>query len=96
MSSFLGSCSAATWTRRVSVPMIWILAPLMPRLSMAVCACDTDTPGALPSTETPPSKSMPRFRPRVNNDRRLMTISTAESVRPRFHHRAKSISFSPR
>ena len=77
--------------------MVWILVPEPASMPSAAWAWSTDTPGAaLTCHETPPTKSMPRLRPRVKKDPMLMRISTADTTRARRHHLGKSMSFWPR
>ena len=56
----------------MSEPTIWILAWPSPTEPSASRASLTDTPGAETSHDVPPSKSMPRLRPRVNSETMLM------------------------
>ena len=81
---------------RMSWPMVWILVADPASAPSAALAWSTDTPGAATCHETPPTKSMPRLRPRVKKDPTLMIISTADTIRARRHHLGKLMSFWPR
>ncbi len=81
---------------RMSWPIVWILVAEPASAPSAALAWSTDTPGAATCHDTPPTKSMPRFRPRAKNDPMLMSIRTADTTRARRHHLGKPMSFWPR
>ena len=74
---------------RIESPIVWILVPDPTITPSSLRACSTETPGALTCHDTPPTKSMPRLRPRVASDSTLTKMSTPENTRARFHHFGK-------
>ena len=67
----------------------------MPLASSTLRALSTVCPLAWNSQATPPSKSMPRFRPWKISEMALTTMSTAEMVKPMRRLPTKSKFVSP-
>ena len=75
----------------------WIFsAALAPKGANASLACSSVNVVEGISQMDPPSKSMLRLRPRVNNDAREMITSTVETMPTRHQSRGKLKSFVPR
>jgi hypothetical protein len=85
-----------TWMRIRSPPApdsVWILASplLMPSASSTLFTASTVTPLRAGSSQaTPPSKSIPRLRPRVDSDKIDSRITTPEMMKPMRRRPTKS------
>ncbi len=66
---------------------VWMRESSEPMLAITSRASATEIPGAMTSKVVPPSKSMPRFRPRTPNEPMLSTIATSDTVTALRHQR---------
>ena len=94
-SSALSGSASTRNSRPSSLSSSVIVAPARPNWSTASRASPTEASPAGASHTTPPSKSMPRLRPRVANDTRLMATATSEIANHRRRRPTKSIVVSP-
>jgi hypothetical protein len=93
-SGLIGSDSMRR-ARPLSLSSSWIVAFASPYWDTASRASATVASPAGTSHTTPPSKSMPRFRPRTPSDRRLIATATSEIVNHNRLRPTKSKLVSP-
>jgi len=94
----LASASGSACTRRRVCPSavrVWTVTPLRPSEAIASCALAIETSPAGTSHTTPPSKSMPRLRPRCHSDSIPRTITMPLTTAHRLSDATNLKSVSP-